>query len=130
MVATLLKISAQILCFKSTCKYSKIRKTGCMSSIYFLSIALGVSHKIVCITSTPVPSIFFVFPHFHIYFIFPISYSGLMDKTRGPEGSCTFLTSMSKKTKIKTVVNTNEIYFVEVKPSKIQEEKCTMEPAI
>lgn len=53
-----------------------------------------------------------------------------MDKTRGPEGSCTFLTSMSKKTKIKTVVNTNEIYFVEVKPSKIQEEKCTMESAI
>lgn len=53
-----------------------------------------------------------------------------MDKTRGPEGSCTFLTSMSKKTKIKTVVNTNEIYFVEVKPSKIQEEKCAMEPAI
>ena len=70
MVATL---SAQILCFKSTCKYSKIRKTGCMSSIYFLSIALGVSHKIVCITSTPVPSIFLVFPHFHIY-IFHISH--------------------------------------------------------
>ena len=53
-----------------------------------------------------------------------------MDKTRGAEGSCTFLTSTSKKTKIKTVVNTNEIYFVEVKPSKIQEEKCIMEPAI
>ena len=80
MVATLLKISAQILCFKSTCKYSKIRKTGCMSSIYFLSIALGVSHKIVCITSTPVPSIFFVFPHLHIYisyFPFLIQASGI-----------------------------------------------------